>query len=89
MRELSKVAFTKVAECPKCGAPLQITNTPDWVVRSCSEDELHYIVQVPHGSRRRSASTLEQLPEHVRQASEPLSIADILTELNIKPRYSR
>jgi hypothetical protein len=89
MRELFKPSFTKVTECPKCGAPLQFTNTPDWVVRSCSEDELHYIVQVPHGARRRSASTSEQPVENVRQASKSLSVVDIFAELNINPRCSR
>ncbi len=47
MRELFKKAFNKVVECPTCGAPLAIENTPTWVIRRCSEDERHYITSKP------------------------------------------
>ncbi len=47
MREASLPSFTKITECPECGAPLKITNTPARVVRECSEDFAHYIVETP------------------------------------------
>ena len=47
MREALKPAFSKVTECPQCGAPLKITNTSAHVVRKCSEDFAHYISETP------------------------------------------
>ncbi len=47
MREASLPSFTKVTECPQCGAPLKVTNTPARVARECSEDWRHYIVETP------------------------------------------
>ena len=47
MREASLPSFTKVTECPQCGAPLKVTNTPARVARECSEDWRHYLVETP------------------------------------------
>jgi hypothetical protein len=47
VREASLPSFTKITECPECGAPLKITNTPARVARECSEDWRHYIVETP------------------------------------------
>jgi len=52
MREVEKKAFTKVTECPQCAAPLSVTNTPEWVIRTCSEDYTHYTAQTPTPARR-------------------------------------
>jgi hypothetical protein len=52
MKEIVKRAFTKVTECPQCAAPLSVTNTPEWVIRTCSEDYTHYTAQTPTPARR-------------------------------------
>jgi hypothetical protein len=47
MKPSQKPAFTKVTECPECGASLKITNTLARVARECSEDWRHYLVTTP------------------------------------------
>ncbi len=47
MKPSHKPAFSKVTECPQCGAPLKITNTSACVIRQCSEDYAHYISETP------------------------------------------
>ena len=47
MREAALPSFSRVTECPECGAPLKITNTPAHVIRQCSEDFAHYISENP------------------------------------------
>ncbi len=51
MREVEKKTFTKVTECPQCAAPLSVTNTPEWVIRTCAEDYAHYTAQTPRPAR--------------------------------------
>ncbi len=53
MRELFKSAFTKVTECPECGAPFTVENTAEWVIRRCSENAFHYTKQAPSPAQRR------------------------------------
>lgn len=43
MKAIHNRAFQKVVECPTCGAPLEIENTPSRVIQRCSEDARHYI----------------------------------------------
>ncbi len=65
MRELFKSAFTKVTECPTCGAPFETKNTAEWVIRRCSADAFHYTKQTPttkHAGRIR-AKLHARLPE--------------------------
>ncbi len=56
MKEIVKRAFTKVIECPQCAAPLSVTNTPEWVIRTCSEDYTHFTAQTPTPSRAADAT---------------------------------
>jgi hypothetical protein len=53
MKPSQKPAFSKVTECPQCGAPLKITNTSACVIRQCSEDYAHYISETPVPSARK------------------------------------
>jgi hypothetical protein len=54
MKEIVKRAFTKVTECPQCAAPLSVANTPEWVIRTCSEDYTHFTAQTPTPAQRKA-----------------------------------
>jgi hypothetical protein len=73
MREVEKKAFTKVTECPQCAAPLSVTNTPEWVIRTCAEDYTHFTAQTPRPARsplRKQRST--RASRRAADATDPL-----------------
>jgi hypothetical protein len=88
-------AFDKVTECPKCGAPLKVENTPEWVIWSCSEVSAHHVEQMPSPERRqrlREKGFIDSDREPRAEASDNLAplaqFLDVLQSVG-KPKHER
>jgi len=88
MIEFENRVFTKATECPQCGAPLKVENTPDWVIRTCSEDYAHFISQMPTPCARRKhvIETIASTEKHAGELQDSTEFFEFLQSLSPKQK---